>query len=392
MAIFIMPLELGWINSYGFWGGRLFDFPNFFVCVVVVLFCGRLLRVSAIVQFILVLHCALPFFLNGVLFDYSYMPDQFEYWRSFNEIRSGEMGIFDALVGRNTEQAALFFSFMPFPAAVSPLSLGFFNSFLYVLVFYFLYSRRVFTSVSMWFFLLYPSMALYSALALRETLVFASMVLAFQFAREGRLVFVLISLVPLYLIKFQNFFILAPLLLFYLFFGIRRSGLSFRNGFFVLVFSGFFIFALSPIIIPIVNRFRVAMFVENGGSPFDVSLISSSFDFVLQGLFSASYFMLKPFPWEVGNAMQFVQSVENIFIFALVFLVTIKAWRLAPRMLVFWVLFFVFSMSIYGLVVANFGTAARYRYPFVVIYIVFVCAECQVRNIFPAMRRRDSKL
>lgn len=41
------------------------------------------------------------------------------------------------------------------------------------------------------------------------------------------------------------------------------------------------------------------------------------------------------------------------------------------------------GMSVYGLVVANYGTAVRYRYPFIMIYVLFVCADCHVHKLFP---------
>ena len=48
----------------------------------------------------------------------------------------------------------------------------------------------------------------------------------------------------------------------------------------------------------------------------------------------------------------------------------------------FWVLFLAASMTIYGLVVANYGTAVRYRYPFIVVYVLFVCADCNIQKLF----------
>lgn len=377
----------GLINSYGFLASRLFDLPNFLICVVLVLAVGRLLRVSAWVQIVLILHCFLPFIINGVLFEYNYMPDQFKYWSWFNQIRGGQLSISDAVSGGNTQQAAVFFAFMPLPSAVAPLSLGFFNSFLYVALFYWLFSKKVFTNFSMWFFLVYPSMALYSALALRETFIFVSMVMAVQFAREGRWLPMLLSFVPLYLIKFQNFYILAPILVIYLLFGIRHTGVSAGKGFLTAIVGLCGLLASAPIALPLVNKFRLAMFVEDGGEKDDIELISSSLDFVTQGVTSAFYFLAKPWPWEAANVMQLVQSLENIIVIALLALVTRLGWKNNSRKLIFWLLFMLFSMSVYGLVVANFGTAARYRYPFIVIYIVFVCAECRVHQVLPSIKR-----
>ncbi|WNK20146.1 hypothetical protein P1P91_00145 [Halomonas piscis] len=375
--------DLYWIFNYGFLGSRLFDLPNFMICVVLVLLGSRKLHVPAIIQLVLVLHCLLPFFLNGVLFDYGYMPDQFKYWNWFNQIRSGQLPLTDAITGGNTQQAAVFFALMPFPAAVAPLSLGFFNSFLYVFTFFWLYSKKVFTRFSMWFFLLYPSMALYSALSLRETLIMVFMIVAVQFAREGRWLSMGLVLVPLYLVKFQNFYILAPILALYLVFGIRRTGLSIGKGAATAVIGFCSLLASAPVALPLVNKFRVAMFVEDGGHPDDIQLISSSLDFVVQGMTSSFYFLIKPLPWEITNALQLIQSIENIIVFGLLIIITRIAWKNAPKKLIFWLLLMLFSMSVYGLVVVNFGTAVRYRYPFVVIFVLFVCADCQIHRALP---------
>lgn len=377
--------DFSWIYSYGFFGSRMFDLPNFLICFVFILVGGRALRVAPIVQFVLILHCFLPFVLNDVIFEYAYMPDQFKYWRAFNEIRSGSLALSDAFLGDNVEQASAFFALMPFPSAVAPLSLGFFNAFLYVALFYWLYSKKIFTHFSMWFFLLYPSMALYSALALRETLILVAMVVAVQFARERRWAAMLLSFIPLLLIKFQNFYILAPVLVVYLLFGIQRTGVSVAKGMLTAAAGIAGLLASAPIALPLVNKFRVAMFVEDGGDAAEIELISSSLDFVIEGMTSAIYFLVKPLPWEASSALQLVQSFENIIIFGLLVLLTKIAWRQNHRKLVFWILFMLFSMSVYGLVVANFGTAVRYRYPFVVIFVLFVCADCRVDRVVPRM-------
>lgn len=378
--------EISWIYSYGFLTSRVFDLPSFFICFVLVLIGGRMLKVAPAVQLVLVFHCFLPFVLNGVLFDYAYMPDQYKYWQAFNQIRSGELALSEAFVSGNVEQASAFFALMPFPSAVAPLSLGFFNAFLYVALFYWLYSKKVFSHFSMWFFLLYPSMALYSALALRETLIMVSMVVSVQFAREKRWIPMLISFIPLFLIKFQNFYILAPILTVYLLFGIYRTGMSAGKGVLTAITGIVGLLVSAPVALPLVNRFRVAMFVEDGGDPRDVELISSSLDFVLQGMTSAVYFLVKPLPWEASSALQLVQSFENIIIFGLLMLLTRLAWRQSHKKLIFWLLFMLFSMSVYGLVVANFGTSVRYRYPFVIIFVLFVCADCHIDRVVSKLR------
>jgi len=325
------------------------------------------------------------------------MPDAFKYWRSFNAIRAGDLALYDAWIAGNVEQAAVLFSFMPFPFAATPLSLGFYNTFLYVALFFWLYRKQVFTPVSLWFFLLYPSLALYTGMGLRDTFVFIFMVMAVQWTREGRWWFALLPLYLLYMIKFQNFFILGPILLVYVVFGIRKNGISGGKAVGVLLIALVTLVAVSPIALPEVNKFRGAMYVEDGGDVEDIEFIASPAEFVTTGLVSGFYFLAKPMPWEAENPLQLIQAAENLVVLLLLFLIVRVAWKQWPRKLMFWLLFMALAMTVYGLVVFNYGTAARYRYAFIVIFVVFVCADCEVRRILPftfgknrkSMRRRE---
>ncbi len=124
------------------------------------------------------------------------------------------------------------------------------------------------------------------------------------------------------------------------------------------------------------------MFVEDGGRAEDISLISGAGEFVVEGLTSGIYFLSKPFIWEAEGFLPLIQSFENLFVLAILFLVTRQALFKKPDKLAFWLLFLVLSMSVYGLVVFNYGTAVRYRYPLVMIYVLFVCADCEIHSLF----------
>lgn len=375
--------DLNWVMSSGFAGMRFYDLPNLFICALFVLFGCKAFRTKPAVQLVLLLHCLVPFFLNEFLFPTGYLGDQFRYWRQFNAIRAGELPLLESLVfGGNIEQAAALFALMPMPLAVSPISLGFFNTLLWTALFFWLYNKRVFTPVSMWFFLLYPSMALYTGLSLRDTFIFVFMVMAVQFAREGRWLPMLSLFVPLYALKFQNFFILAPILVVYLLFGIRHTGVSVGRGILTIAAGLVTLVVVSPVALPLINFFRSAMFVEDGGDSDQLKLIEGPGEFVAEGLTSGVYFLLKPFPWEAAGLLQLIQAAENLVVFGLLVLIVRAAWRRVPKKLIFWLLFMAFALSIYGLVVFNYGTAARYRYPFIVIFVLFVCADCHVRSVF----------
>ena len=379
--------DLSWIYSYGFIGTRMFDLPSLFICLLTILILGYKFQVQRNYQTVLALHCLLPMFLNNVLFSASYMPDQFKYWLAVNQIRSGEVGLFEALSDPgNVLQASAFLSLLPFPAPVSVISLGFYNTFLYIVLFFILYKKKIFTSFSVWFYLLFPSLALYTGLSLRETLILFFMILAVVYARESKIFKSIIWMVPIILIKVQNFYILGPIVLLYFLFNVAKKGMSLTKALVIGVIALVSLLASAPFALPLVNKYRVAMFVEDGGDINDIELISGASDFVFQGLTSGFYFLSKPLPWEAASALQFIQSFENLFVLGILFLITRQAWRKSPDRLAFWLLFMALAMSVYGLVVANYGTAVRYRYAFVVMYVLFVCADCKVEKLFPNKR------
>ena len=85
------------------------------------------------------------------------------------------------------------------------------------------------------------------------------------------------------------------------------------------------------------------------------------------------YMLLKPLPWECRNVFQIIQSVENILIVVMIIMFNSKkimSHQIQQRILFLNIMLFV-SMAIYGLVVFNFGSAARYKFTFVVIYFIF---------------------
>ncbi|PKH80790.1 hypothetical protein [Psychrobacter sp. 4Bb] len=374
--------DLSWINSYGFLGVRLFDLPSLLICLLLVSLLGYKFKIKQQYQIVLVLHCFLPFILNDVLFSASYMPDQFKYWRAVNSLRSGQLGVLEALAGiGNVNQASIFLASIPFPTPVSVISLGFYNTFIYIILFFILYAKSIFTKVSLWFYLLFPSMALYTALSLRETLILFFMILAVVYARESKILKSILCMVPIYLIKFQNFYIVGPVVLLYFVFNVAKKGMGLTKALIIGVIGLISLLVSAPIALPLVNKFRVAMFVEDGGDPNNIKLISGAGDFVIQGLTSGFYFLSKPLPWEASSALQFIQSFENLAVLGILFLITRQAWRKSPDRLAFWLLFLALSMSVYGLVVANYGTAVRYRYAFVVMYVLFVCADCNITQL-----------
>ena len=127
-------------------------------------------------------------------------------------------------------------------------------------------------------------------------------------------------------------------------------------------------------IIELLDFYRGAMFRVDGGDMAFYTPVSTLGDFIVLGVQSAPYFLIKPFVWEASNILQLIQGVENLLLgyFSRVFWKRFKVDRLITFK---WVLFLFLAMTIYGLVVFNYGTAVRYISPFIVMVVVGLSYE-----------------
>lgn len=355
--------------TFDVWG-LVTDLINCIICVLIVLFCSYKYKVPLTYSIALVVSCFIPFLLNDVLFSADYMPDQFRYVESVKALRSLDFsGVDDS---KSVAVASYFLSLIPIPFVETIQSLGFFNKLLFLFIFFFLYAKQYVNKAVFAFLLLYPSLLMYSSLSLRDTLIFLFMFISFYNAIHGRFFCSFIFLSPLFFIKFQNFFIQGSFLLIYLLMGIRRKGIALKN--ITYIFSALMVVILfsAPLVIPLINKYRFDMWQEDGGFEYELAEISGVGDFLITGLLNGFYFLLKPFPWGAQNALQLIQSVENIFVIAFVSYITFVCFRYDKRRTFFWLAFLIGSSLIYGLVVFNFGAAARYRFPFIATYVIFV--------------------
>ncbi|SVD74645.1 uncharacterized protein METZ01_LOCUS427499, partial [marine metagenome] len=85
---------------------------------------------------------------------------------------------------------------------------------------------------------------------------------------------------------------------------------------------------------------------------YDYQPFTVGFPMIPLVLKSFIYMLIKPFPWEVTNLVQLIQSVENIFIIALIVWVLRKKvyTDIIKRKLIFLNILLILSMTIYGLV------------------------------------------
>lgn len=317
-------------------------------------------------------HLITVFLTNDFLFPIRYMPDQLRYIRAASEIRES----FDFLnytqfdSSGNVSNAALFFAAFPIPWVKTVFSISIINFLLYALLFVFLYRKKVLVGNAIWFYIFYPSFALYASIGGRDTLILVIMILSiYQLYKRSSVMAILFAL-PLLFIKAQNFFIFFLALIMYK--SIDKGNLlSIRNLYkYIFALIGLLMF-LQFFSIEEIDILRRNMFLEDGGELEDYVPISGYVDFAITGLVGAFYMLLKPLIWESRNILQLIQSFENIIIFIIIYKIVKKLKGVTDNFKYFLFLYFFIAMAIYGIVVFNFGTAARYKYTFIVIFVIF---------------------
>ena len=361
----------------------VYDIINLeFVVVVSFFSVAYYLRSEPLKVFLLFGHILVIFLLNDVLFPPTYMGDQLRYLdasRALRTFQSPAEGLFSTLGA-----SSVFFAFFPFPFINSVQSIAMINFLLYLVAYAFLKRKRIATGSADFFFLLYPSLLLYSSVALREVIVLLLMlVVVYFFLMEKSLIVTFVLSIPLIFIKAQNFLILMLTFSIYYFFKVSgvRKRFFFLSALLLLgyllkslIISRFSLPSSGFSILGVLENYRNYMYYEETGSYIEGYVaIQGWIDFFSKTIKGFFYMLFKPFPWECENILQVIQSIENLVIVGLIIYVNTRPVRLpAIRTRIrFLNLLLLVSMSVYGVVVFNFGSAARYRFVFLVIYFVF---------------------
>ena len=88
---------------------------------------------------------------------------------------------------------------------------------------------------------------------------------------------------------------------------------------------------------------------------------------------------MKPLPWEADSFLQIIQSFENFLILIFLIFIFLKAYKIDKSVALKWFVYLLAAFSIYGLVIYNFGTAVRYKFPFIMIIVIGIAYELYLK-------------
>jgi hypothetical protein len=331
----------------------------------------RIFKIDDIKFLILIGHLMFIFCTNYVLFDPMYMGDQFTYlYKTFMIKGLGQFIHNNAL---SVNAAGYIFSYFPIPIINSLYSLSIINFIIFLFLYLLLKQKKIFTKGSEYFFLLFPSMAIYSSVALRDMINLVFMIYSFYyFFIAQKKIIAILFLLPLFLLKWQNGVIL--ILAGFIYLVMNYKNLKFYH---VILIIGTIAFALiffnKLFSLKQINNLRLYFyFDENPDKISEYTYIASWSDLAKVTFVNFFRYIFEPYLWQVKSPLQLFQAVENAFVAILIisyyFRYKSRKYLLEKRTLL---ILFIFAMALYGLIIINPGTAARYRFTFVVCFIVF---------------------
>ena len=360
-----------------------YDIPNLLGILILVILSFRMGLIPFWMLFFLSIFAFVPFILNDVIFPATYMPDQFSYFQKVQQLRHLD---FELITNTKLIASSWMLALIPLPYVETINSLGFFSRLIATGLIIWLYSSKNIRGWPLLFILFYPSFLLYSSLALRDMMVFMFMIMSVVFFIENKRMLAMLVITPIFFIKFQNFFLIILFFIVHLYF--LKGSLFHKYRYIFLSLVLVILIPFLPLIIELLDYYRLALYVEDGGMVDEYISINSFADFLLLGFQSAPYFLMKPWPWESSNPMQLIQSIENVaLLFFLIFIFS-RAYRLDRKISIKWFIYLALALGVYGMVVYNYGTAVRYKFPFILIVIIGISYELYLKhNKFISVKR-----
>lgn len=350
-----------------------FDLINFIILLIVYFSIYKLKIIDNKIFIIIIGFTLTPFLINYFLIDWYQMPDQAKYFKSLNNLRTDL--ILPTDIKPSVKNSAVVYFFFPLPIVETINSVSFFNKGIYVLILIWLYSQKYIDKFLLILLLVFPSVLFYSSLSLKDTLsLIMTVLLSSIMIRSNNYFLAIISIFIIYLIKPANAFLLIPIFTIY-FLYIKKEDTILTTLFLIIVLTITIIY-LDPILKNI-NGWRIGMFAEAGlnSSNFEkISLSPSIFKVISKDLIR---FLISPYP-KIYSFMGFIQMLENIFLFLLLFNFFKKLYFFNKKKFYFWLTSFLFMILPYSVIVFSEGTTTRYK--FVILIFIFQSIYVEILN------------
>ena len=324
-----------------------------------------------------------PFLFNGLMFDWSFMPDQSKYLLKAYIIRED----FGLIFNPNAEQVdretimkvhlpAVFYALSPVLTFETYKGIALLNRTIFLLSWIFFVKKKFIDEYSAVFFLLAPSLVFYSSLVLRDILVVLLMFWFIYFYYQKKNIINLIICIILYFIKYQmlitiSLFIILDKI-------IKDDKVNFKLLFIVVLSSATIIHFINEEFLIVINDIRQGFFLEEFGRYTSISALKNyqyvelnwSISSLTKVAVSFFNFIVPPALNGKYSAFSYIHLLEVIVIFAFLSLKIKEQINFKKKILAKWLLVLFFSYLVNSIVVFNVGSSIRYKIP-IIFFIIF---------------------
>ncbi|MDB4210522.1 hypothetical protein N9774_02350 [Gammaproteobacteria bacterium] len=326
-----------------------------------------------------------PLIVNYFIISPWLFGDQFQYAGEVMSQKATSTSLGNLNASRYSEVNAIsitakILGVIPLPNYMTVTSLAFTNKFLLFVTF--LWFKRFFSNeneVLLYFFL--PSLILYSSMSLRDTLVIVLSVLFIINLIRDRYVFAAVFMLPLFYLKLQMFSFLLLYLIARLFFRAHKNYYLLILFVIGVIIGGFI---MNEQILEVLNLYRLAFAQEDfvafdgsrsyqawgayGGGLAEALELSSLVEAAFKAILNLPIFFIMPLPWNWSNIFYPLQALESWLLIYLYVRLAMKENLYKNSEFILLTLILLIGSSVYALLMSNEGTFVRYRfslyYPF----------------------------
>lgn len=320
-----------------------------------------------------------PFLFNGFLFEWSVLPDQSKYLFNSLEFRNNPEKILDGpqRYGKiKIYLASILYAFSPIISLETYVGISLYNRALFLFTWIFFTKKKYLDDYNSIFFLLMPSLILYTSVALRENLIIILMLWVVYFFYEKKYLLILLTVIMLALLKIQTLFILVFFIIGNLV--IKNNKINLKNLLFITLALIILSYSFSDFLLEEINKYRLGFFVEEYGSYQSLSAIKNyeyfrldlNFSSLLIIFFSFLDFIIPPFLKGNTSLIYFIQLIEVYTIIVYLYFRIKFQKNFNINIFIKWFCILFLSYLSYSIFIFNDGTTLRYKVP-IMFFIIF---------------------
>ena len=275
--------------------------------------------------------------------------------------------------------------FLPILKYNDPSIIGGINRLIFICFFAYLSKIKILKKFNFFYLtlLFYPSLIMYTNLGGKENLMMIILIVAIISLYEKRSSLLIVSLTILYVIKINLFSIFFPAVVFIYLYDIKKYKDLKYYMFIFLIYFAMFPSNIKKKIEYEINWRKFNLKCEDinqerqikgyyGCENIQIDDFTLEIGKIPIILYNSFRFIMSPMPDRITKFVHKVQFVENIFLLLYLIIITLYAVKAKKFETIKIFLIFLFLIAIYGNIFSNPGTAIRWKYPLIMMYLFYL--------------------